>query len=482
MTGYANYKDQTLEILPSTAGKHVQYTVDAKRVPKGDDGMFTSSSGAGDALTTTTSTYGTGATTLATGSAVVQDLLVVYTAASASTWGQATIESMIQSAVQSANQAYVNSGVNVTLNLVGLQQTTMTESGSGMQTTLNNLRANSSVKSLRDSLGADMVVLVSQDSDWCGYADLRFTTYNGVTTTDAYAVNYSTCLSNNTLAHEVGHLQQLDHNRENANGTLAAYPYSYGYRQCVTGGFMDIMSYSCTGASRILQFSTPNRTYNGYATGVAYETNPSNAADAARSLNDTAVKVANYKASVRQPGRADGAGGTERPRLARHGLQLGRARLGRQLVERVRLQGRAFGGRRELHRDREPRRRRGQLHRRHGEREARRTTTACVRSTASVARRYSNTLARHDAGRAAAAAGRADAPASVAAANKANGTALVSWADASSNETSFEVRRETWNAKRGVWGSMITAATVPLTSPASSTRPATAPTATRCVP
>lgn len=461
VTGFANYKDQVIEIVPSAAGKHVQYAVDAKRVPKGDDGMFKSSTGgAGDLLTTSTSTYGTGGTTLAAGTAAVQDLLVVYTAASASTWGQATIESMIQSAVQSANQAYVNSGVNVTLNLVGLQQTTLAESGSGMQTTLSNLRTNSAIKSLRDSLGADMVVLVSQDSDWCGYADLRFTTLNGVTTTDAYAISYSSCLSNQTLAHEVGHLQQLEHNRENANGTLAAYPYSYGYRQCVTGGFMDIMSYSCTGAARILQFSTPNRTYNGYATGIAYETDPARAADAARSLNDTALKVANYKSSSSGSPAATAPvapSGLAARSVAYNAVSIGwtdnssnesgfkveRSADGVNFTEIASLGSGAVS-----------------------------YSDAAVSAKASYYYRvrafnsvggspYSSTLAVTTPDVPPPPPAPPASPSSVAATNNANGTALVYWSDASSNESSFEVRRETFSSKRGTWGSAILAATVP---------------------
>ena len=146
VTGFANYKDQTLEILPATGGKHVLYAVDRSALPKGDDGMMKSSSGGGDVLARPPAPTAPAARQLAAGTAVVQDLLVVYTAASAGTWGQATLESMIQSAVQSANQAYVNSGVNVTLNMVGLQQVAMTESGSGMQATLNTLKQNSAVQ------------------------------------------------------------------------------------------------------------------------------------------------------------------------------------------------------------------------------------------------------------------------------------------------------------------------------------------------
>ena len=36
VTGFANYKDQILEILPPTGGKHVLYAVDESRMPKGE--------------------------------------------------------------------------------------------------------------------------------------------------------------------------------------------------------------------------------------------------------------------------------------------------------------------------------------------------------------------------------------------------------------------------------------------------------------
>jgi hypothetical protein len=38
---------------------------------------------------------------------------------------------------------------------------------------------------------------------------------------------------------------------------------------------------------------------------------------------------------------------------------------------------------------------------------------------------------------------------------------MVTWADASTNETSFEVRREKWDAKRSVWTGLTTVGTVP---------------------
>jgi hypothetical protein len=58
------------------------------------------------------------------------------------------------------------------------------------------------------------------------------------------------------------------------------------------------MSYSCSGASRILQFSNPNVTWNGFATGIDHAVDPQNSADNARSMNETADTVAAFHASV----------------------------------------------------------------------------------------------------------------------------------------------------------------------------------------
>jgi predicted phage tail protein len=51
-------------------------------------------------------------------------------------------------------------------------------------------------------------------------------------------------------------------------------------------------------------------------------------------------------------------------------------------------------------------------------------------------------------------------PTSIAASNNADGSALVNWTDAATNESSFEVSRETWNSKRKVWTSLTTVGTV----------------------
>ena len=128
-------------------------------------------------------TTGLGGATLDSTSAVVQDVLVLYQAAARSAYGRASLESMITSAIQSGNQAYQNSNAAVTINAVGLQQSALTESSSGMKATLSALSQNSTVRSLRDQLAADMVVLVSNTRAPAATSSLQITTttINGVT-------------------------------------------------------------------------------------------------------------------------------------------------------------------------------------------------------------------------------------------------------------------------------------------------------------
>lgn len=452
VTGYANYQDQTLELLPVASGKHVLFAVDSQRLPVGD-GVETTGAESADTLASS-GDYGLGDVTTTSSGAVVQDVLVLYTAASASAFGQAALESMIQSAVESANQAYLNSQANIALKVVGLQQAPLSES-SGMQSTLSALQQNSTVRSLRDKLAADMVVLVSQNSDWCGYAGLWVTTTSAGTNTDAYAVVYSNCLSNQTLAHEIGHLQGLGHDRENEGGT-PSYPYAYGYRVCTSDGFRDVMSYACsTNVPRVLQFSNPYVFYNGYATGIAYESNPSKAAEAARALNNNATKVAAYRvgsSSTATPPAAPSALAVQSAVYNKvticwadnasneNGYKVERSKDGVTFAEVATLgaDARSFAD---------------------GSVTARTTYYYRVRAYNSAgASAYSNTIsvATPDIP-----APLPAAPTSVVAANNGDGTALVSWAAGSTTATSFEIRRETYNSRKHTWGSATTAAVVP---------------------
>lgn len=228
----------------------------------------------------------------ATGTVI--DVMVVYTPkARANAGGVSGIEAKIANAVARTNQAYLNSQVNMQLNLVYTAEVNYTETGN-MTDALYALQRTSDGKmdvihSWRDQYGADQVALISADSNYCGIGYVM----QSVSTTFApyaFAVSHDDsryyCLGNTTLAHEFGHNQGNMHDPDNSS-YAGAYPYSYGYRVC--GVFRDVMSYNCSGEKQIQYFSNPNVYYDGYATGVE------NYQDTARSMNNTSQTVASFR-------------------------------------------------------------------------------------------------------------------------------------------------------------------------------------------
>jgi peptidyl-Asp metalloendopeptidase len=234
----------------------------------------------------------------------VQDLLLVYTPKAVERAGSvATLESRMLNAVAAANSAYLASEVGIQLNVVGMVQTSYIETGT-MSETLVRLRGTSDgymdeIHATRDALGADLVAMISEDSG-CGVAYVMSSPSTGFASA-AFSVTRQSCFSNQTLAHEIGHNQGNGHDRQNAKAN--AYPYSFGYRTCDNiapsngQSFRTVMAYSCSGA-RVNYFSNPYVYYNGAPMGVAYETDPDNSADNARSMNNTAPIVAAFRGAV----------------------------------------------------------------------------------------------------------------------------------------------------------------------------------------
>ena len=457
-TGFVSYGTETWDLLPARGGGHVLYRVDDSKLPTVEPEVVYPIDEK-EVLSADTST--SAATTTATSGGYVHDLLVLYTPAAKAAYGQATLESMIQNAVVTANQAYLNSKIGIALNLVGLQEIAYTETGA-IQTSLNDLRGTTdgkidSVHQLRDQLGADIVSMISQDSDACGIGGV-LTTVSTSSAYNAFNVVRTSCLSQHSLAHEIGHNQGNKHDRESATGS-GAYPYSYGFRRCASDGtgFRTVMAYSCTGANRVAWFSNPNAYYNGYATGIAYETDPTTSADNARSMNNTASTVAAFRsapgatlaptvptapsslaaASVAYNGVAvkwvDNSDNENGFRLERSGNGVDYteiATLGAGIV--------SFADNGVV---------------------ASSNFYYRVRAYNSVGNSaYSNVLSVTTP---AVPSLPPAAPSSVAALNDGDGSATVTWTDAATNESNFEVRREKWDAKRSVWTGLTTVGTLP---------------------
>ena len=457
-TGFITYGTETFEIAPTKGGRHMVYEVDPAKLPDPELVLF---DGGAVADTGGVTDYGTGGTAGDAGG-YVHDLLVVYTPASRVRYGQAVLESMVVSAVNAANQAYLNSGVNITLNLVGVQEVPYDEA-STISTTLSDLRGTTdgkmdAVHGLRDAVGADLVSLISEDSDACGIGYLMRSESTSFASA-SFNVVYSSCLSQHSLAHELGHNQGNMHDRVTSGTSTGIFPYSYGYRRCDTtdgSGFRTVMSYSCAGAPRVTQFSNPSVSYNGHPTGISYEADPDNAAENARSMNLTADTVAAFRgasgsASTPNPTAPASpsslsASATSTSSVAvswadnstdESGFKVERSANGVDFAEIASL-----GANTASFADTGLSIRTSYWYR--------------VRAFNGVGNSaYSNTgsVTTPDVA--------PTAPSGVSATNNGDGSANVSWVDASSNETGFEVRRETWDSKRKVWKSATTVATVP---------------------
>lgn len=195
------------------------------------------------------------------------------------------IDGFITLAVAETNQAYINSGINIQMNLVNSAEIDYSEEGQAFGTLLNDLPYLAEVGALRENAAADVVVMLTTKNDYCGMAY--------VLPPSAYAtavVNYRCATGYYSFAHEIGHIQGAEHNVEDAGPTT--FPYGHGYQNTATSPpWRTIMSYPCltTNCPRLQYFSNPNINYNGLAMGTPSTNNN------ARVLNETAARIADFR-------------------------------------------------------------------------------------------------------------------------------------------------------------------------------------------
>lgn len=293
VSGFIQNGLETYRIGASSAAGNRLLMLDLRALPREDVGGVPM--GGGDAQAVQSAADNT-----------VQDLLVVYNQAACNAAGSCSqLQADIVTAVADINSAYSESGVNITMNLVG---TTFTNySGTGASSTLSALAGTSDgqmdeIHQVRDDLGADIVAMV-YDGQGCGIG------YSPASASSAFSVTDEPCLvGNRTMAHEIGHNQGALHDRkQHGGGTSGAY--NYGYRRCNDGSdedlgtpyFRTFMSYSCSGAPRVGRVSNPNVTYLGVAQGIDPAVNPAKGAWNARTLNESASYVAGFRTATTPP-------------------------------------------------------------------------------------------------------------------------------------------------------------------------------------
>lgn len=187
------------------------------------------------------------------------DVFVPYTPASRV--AAPNLLAMIEIAIAESNRAYLDSGANVQLRLVGTQEIPYSENGKTFRQVINELVSGGSsamvaVRQERDRLAADIVVLVLNTAEACGEAaDFA------VDAQRAYAVVYHSwptgCLTGNySFAHEIGHLFGARHDPA-ADPTPTPFSFGHGY---VHGtAWRTILAYgtSCGNCPRVQLFSHP---------------------------------------------------------------------------------------------------------------------------------------------------------------------------------------------------------------------------------
>jgi hypothetical protein len=228
------------------------------------------------------------------------DVMVVYTpAARVAAGGTNAIQALITLAFTESNTAYQQSLITPRIRLVYQQEVNYTESGD-FGTDLQRLTDPADgymdeVLPLRNTYGADLVSLWSNDSDLCGIGWLM-TQLDPSFESNGYCVVYYGCATGYySFAHEMGHNMGCQHDRENAGGQ-GLYSYSYGWR--FTGNdsvqYRTIMAYAP--GARIQRFSNPNVSYMGVPTGNPVG-DPLEAYNAL-TINNSASTVANFRQSV----------------------------------------------------------------------------------------------------------------------------------------------------------------------------------------
>lgn len=209
----------------------------------------------------------------------------------------ASLLAKIDQAVAEANEAYDSSKVKVRMRLVYRGPVIYKETGN-INADLKNL-ANTSdkfmpeVHSIRDSVGADIVTLLTEGGQkkigGLGYLMTQMSTNSS--SIGFNVVRRPVMTLQHVLTHEVGHNMGLMHDVENSKGSDPIFPFAYGYRFTAGGAiYRDIMAYQP--GTRIGYFSNPDVNYKGVAIGNA------SAADNARALDSTISIVSQFRSTA----------------------------------------------------------------------------------------------------------------------------------------------------------------------------------------
>lgn len=279
LTGNVHFGGELYKIRPLKTGNHAIAAVDFSAMPPDHPADY--------AKLPTYPMRPTGGTNAAVLADTVIRVMVHWTSSAASASGN--ISALVDLAVAEANQGYTNSGVLIDLILAHKSVVTYTQSGS-FSTDLSRYRGTSdgymdSVHTTRNSVAADVALLVINNSSSCGLASGI-----GSTASTAFADAHWDCITGYySFAHEIGHLQSARHDPATDPST-SPYAYGHGYRKTTSPSWRTIMAYNCpSSCPRLNYWSNPNNLYNGAPMGTTSQS------DNTRVLNNTRNTVAAFR-------------------------------------------------------------------------------------------------------------------------------------------------------------------------------------------
>lgn len=213
--------------------------------------------------------------------------------------GTAEVYNRAVSAVAQFNSAISNSGINsqAMLILAGVVFPPQPfPEGPEMKDTKNNLASDSNINTLRNNYNADIVVYLSAlpPDEWGNFPPRGIAGYTNEPKVDsAYAVvQFYAAVANKTFAHEVGHLFGCRHDGHNATPNYArGFNIKNFLGITVDRTLMSTTSSSSNeGADRLVNFSNPDISVSGRATGDSQHDN-------ARRIDETWSTVAGFRSN-----------------------------------------------------------------------------------------------------------------------------------------------------------------------------------------
>lgn len=281
LTGTIRSKGQLYSLYPLRSGGHAIAHIDESKMPADHPVSYAKMWRAAARDKASHKEDVTAAGTLAASTVRV---MVVYTQAAANAVGDTLGKANL--AIAESNQSFTNSGANVTFQLAGQYTTNYTSAG--FDTDLSRFAGTTdgyldSFHATRDSIAADVNVLIITDPAYCGLG------YVNSTAATAFSVVGNTCMTGYySFAHEIGHNFGALHDPL-TSPELTPYAYGHGY-QSPTNAWRTIMAYNCLlGCPRINYWSNPAKTYGGQAMGSAILSNNT------RVLNERAATMAAFR-------------------------------------------------------------------------------------------------------------------------------------------------------------------------------------------